>query len=83
MKFTAVKFIIFLVEWSNIDQTQFDRNNFGSDSTIDSQATVCPVPSAQNDDDQGLLVKTSCEIQKLFSFWRFPSWKKANSRYNS
>ena len=68
MKFTAVKFIIFLVEWSNIDQTQFDRNNFGSDSTIDSQATVCPVPSAQNDDDQGLLVKTPREIKKLFSF---------------
>ena len=44
-----------LAEWSNIDQTQFDRNNFGSDSTIDSQSTVCPIPAAsnQNDDDQG------------------------------
>lgn len=43
--------IIFSAEWSNIDQ-----QHFGSDSTIDSQATVCPLPSAQHDDDQGVCV---------------------------
>ena len=76
MKFIDVKFIIFLVEWSNIDQTQFDRNNFGSDSTIDSQATVCPVPSAQNDDDQGLLVKTPREIKNCSAFDAFLAERK-------
>ena len=56
-----------LAEWSNIDQPQFDRNNFGSDSTIDSQSTVCPIPasSTQNDDDQGKSLSFRKKTRKI------------------